>query len=152
MFKIRVLRKFSTKILQDINQLMPQLALSSVLPKLLTPAGFRRLLGQKNVYLVLVIDCGPNPSKVIGMASVYLVYIPTGIIAVIEDVVIDAAYRGRGLGRKLTEKLIKIAIVKKAKHISVRTSPVRVESNAMYVNMGFIKKETNFYRINLPWK
>lgn len=152
MFKIKVLKKFSVNILHDINQLLPQLALSNVPPKLLTSAGFKHLLKQKNTYLVVVIGCGQKFSKIIGMATVYLVYIPTGIIAVIEDVVIDAAYRGKGLGRKLTEKLIKIAMVKKAKHISVRTNPVRVESNAMYVNMGFIKKETNFYRINLPWK
>lgn len=152
MVKIKVLKKFSARILRDINQLLPQLALSSVPPKLLTPAGFKHLLKQKNTYLVAVTDCGQKFSKIIGMATVYLVYIPTGIIAVIEDVVIDAAYRGKGLGRKLTDKLIKIAMIKKAKHISVRTNPVRVESNAMYTNMGFIKKETNFYRINLPWK
>ncbi|MDP3764333.1 MAG: GNAT family N-acetyltransferase [bacterium] len=152
MFKIQILRKFSTKVLQDINQLLPQLALSSVPPKLLTPARLKRLLKQNNVYLVTVVDSSQKLSRIIAMATVYLVYIPTGAISVIEDVVVDMAYRGKGLGRKLTEKLIEIAMAKKAKHISVRTNPVRIESNAMYISMGFIKKETNFYRINLPWK
>ncbi len=152
MFKIKVLRKFSAQVLHDVNQLLPQLGLSNVPPKLLTPAGFRYLLKQKNTYLVLVIDYNQKPPKVIGMATVYLVYIPTGMIAVIEDVVIDVAYRGKGWGRKLTQELIKISKTKNAKHISVRTNPVRMESNIMYLNMGFLKKETNFYRINFPWK
>lgn len=150
MFKIEILKKFSIKILSDINKLLPQLTLSSVPPKLLTTIGLKRLLKQRNVYLVSIIDYNQQLPKVVGVATVYLIYIPTGTIAVIEDVVVDEAYRGKGLGRKLTEKLIKIATIKKAKHISVRTNPVRIESNAMYVKMGFVKKETNFYRINLP--
>ncbi len=152
MFRIEVLKKFTVRALSDINQLLPQLALSNVPPKLLTPAGLKHLLKQKNTCLVVVIDSVKKPPQIIGMATVYLVYVPTGLIAVIEDVVVDGTYRGRGLGRKLTEKLIKIATIKKAKYISVKTNPVRVESNAMYVKMGFVKKETNFYRINLPWK
>ena len=38
---------------------------------------------------------------------------------------------------------------KKAKHISLYTNPKRIAANAMYQEIGFFKKDTNYYRINL---
>jgi len=70
----------------------------------------------------------------------------TGII---EDVVVDKNYRGKGIGRKLTEMLIKEAKKRKADCVELTSNPKRAEANAMYESMGFEKRETNCYRLNL---
>lgn len=151
MIKIKILKTFSKSALDTINQLLLQLALSAKMPKLMTAPYFKRLLAQKNTFLVIAEDVSQKPAKIVGTATVYSVDIPTGTIAMIEDIVVAKEYRGQGIGKRLTEKLIEIAKQKKAKHISVRTNAARVESNAMYLKMGFEQKPTNFYRINLPW-
>jgi len=63
--------------------------------------------------------------------------------------VVDELFRGKGIGKKLIHKLIDIARKKKAKHISLYTNTKRVAANVMYQEMGFFKKDANYYRINL---
>lgn len=131
---------------EDINALLPQIAAR---PHFLTRGELARIVGQKSCRLVVARSNIGARSSIIGMATLTLVYIPTGLVAVVEDVVVDERFRGLGIGRKLTEKLVAIASAIKAKHISLSTNPARVAANTLYQSMGFFKKETNYYRLNL---
>ncbi len=144
MIKIEILKKPTAADLKDINALLPQIAQK---PHLLSMRELKLVTNQDSCRLIVARDM--KESRIAGMSALTSVYVPTGLITTIEDVVVDEKYRGKGIGRKLTQKMIDVAKKGRAKHISLTTNPAREAANAMYQKMGFFKKETNYYRINL---
>jgi len=96
--------------------------------------------------VVLVVRDGEH---IIGMGELVVMHTPTGRRGRIEDVVVDLAYRGKGLGRKLMEALVAAAKERSIQSIELSSRPSRVEANALYQKMGFEKKETNVYVMKL---
>lgn len=148
MFEVSILKNSSFKELADINALTNKLSLGLVPPAPLTMKALERMLRQENFYLFTIQTDG----KIIALIVLYLTQIPTGLIAELEDLIVDENYRKWGLGPLLIKKAIEIAEKAGAKHISSRTHPKRLDANKLYKAMGFQKMETNFYRINLPRK
>lgn len=157
-YKLERLRNPTAAGTKDINILLPQQAER---PHLLTLRELRRVVGQSCIEMYVArVKIGMEargvvkrglyyPPRIAGMASVIFYRVPTGLIAFIEEFTVDEAFRGRGIGVALIQKLIARAKAKKAKHISTYTNPKRFAANAVYQKLGFFKKETNFYRINL---
>lgn len=148
MFDVEILKESSEKTVGEVNTLTGQLGLAGMPPKPMSVKELEEMLAQKNLYCLVVRD----RDRIIGLTVLYLTRIPTGVIAESEDLVVDEGYRKWGVGPLLIEKSVELAEKAGAKHISLRTSPKRVEANKMYDALGFQKKETNFYRINLPRK
>lgn len=146
MISIKVLKKARRSDLKDINILIAQIADK---PHLLSFEELKKVLSEKNCRVVVARRLSPKQSIIIGMATVTLNYIPTGLVAIVEDVVVDENFRGQGIGKKLVQKLIDIASRSDAKHISLYTRSERAAANKMYQNLGFFKKDVNYYRINL---
>ena len=86
---------------------------------------------------------------IIGCATLGVYFSPTGRKACIEDVVVHTDYRGRHLGRMLLEHLISEARTMSPIELHLTSRPVRVAANALYLSMGFVKRETNFYKMVL---
>ncbi len=86
---------------------------------------------------------------VIGCASLCVFHSPSGTKASIEDVVVSSAYRGQHLGKQLMEYVIEQAKAFSPIELHLTSAPKRVEANGLYKSMGFQKKETNTYRLNL---
>ncbi len=111
----------------------------------------KRILGKRDVFLVGVFDNG----VLVGMAGIYFketLMRKAGIIensGDTEDVVLDKEYRGKGISRKLNELLIKEARKRKTDCVDLTSNSSRTEANAMYESMGFKKRETNCYRLDL---
>ena len=146
MIKIEILQNPAPQDLNEINNLLPQIAQK---PHLLSMKELRQVVNHDSCNVIIARTLIGKRMTIVGMSALTLVYIPTGLITTIEDVIVDEKYRGRGIGRKLTQKMIDIAKKKKAKHISLTTNPAREAANAMYQKMGFFRKDTNYYRINL---
>lgn len=133
------------KKLNDINKLLLQLSKNA---KLLNIAGLKEILKRtdsENLYFLTVLI--KKTGQIIGMACLTLIRIPTGLIARIEDVVVDKKYRGKGVGKMMTKELIKIAKKRGVKHIDLTSSPKREAANKMYKRLGFIKRDTNIFRL-----
>lgn len=143
---ITILTRPTNRDRDDVNVLLPQIAKR---PHFMTRAEFAKIVRQKNCRFAAARVRAGGRSAIVGVAFLAFTHIPTGLIAEIEDVVVDEHFRGRGIGRKLVQKLIDIAKRSRAKHVSLHTNPSRLAANALYQHMGFEKKETNFYRINL---
>lgn len=135
--------------MEAVNYLMGQMSLSATRPKPLTSAMMKAMLSQKNVYFLAAVADSTGNEKIIGLLTIYFIRIPSGLTCVAEDLIIDEPYRKWGVGRILMERGIELAKEKRARHISLRTNPKRVEANKLYQALGFQKMETNFYRINL---
>ncbi|MGI9644372.1 MAG: GNAT family N-acetyltransferase [Ilumatobacteraceae bacterium] len=86
---------------------------------------------------------------VVGSLTLAFYRIPTGLKAWIEDVVVDDAARGHGVGRLLSESAVEEARRRGAKNVSLTSRPKRESANRLYQRIGFNLYETNVYRFNL---
>ncbi len=136
--KCERLTRGDQQTLSSLNVLLGQLS-SSTPP--MTAAALNNIIKNKNFYLLVLRD----KQNIIGMGSLVVWNAPAGVRSRIEDVVVDEAHRGRGLGTVMTKKLIATARAAHAKDIELSSRPSRVAANMLYKKMGFEPKETNVY-------
>ena len=87
--------------------------------------------------------------QVVGCASLCVFESPTGRKASIEDVVVQKAFRGRELGKQLMLHLIDYAKSLAPINLQLTSRPERVAANALYQALGFQKRDTNAYRMEI---
>ena len=100
--------------------------------------------------IVLTLRDASKKHKLIGMATLLPVRKLFVYCGTIEDVVIDESYRGKGLGKGIAKNLIKRSKVMGMKFVDLTSNPDRVVANNLYQSVGFVKRETNVYRLNHP--
>lgn len=121
-----------------LNQLTPQ-------PSTLSEQTLRTVLDDSASRLYLLEEEG----RVVGMLTLGIYHSPTGSKAWIEDVVVDDACRGRGYGRALVAHAIEEAKRAGVKQLMLTSNSLRIAANQLYQAMGFQRKETNCYRMEL---
>lgn len=84
--------------------------------------------------------------EIVGSLSVAVFPCPTGTRAWIEDVVVDAAARGRGVGEALTRAAITFASQCGARTVDLSSRPSRQDANRLYQRVGMQPRETIVYR------
>ena len=82
---------------------------------------------------------------IIGMLCVCVYACPTGRKALIEDVVVDSEFRGRGFGRLLVNHAMDYAKSLGDLTVMLTSRPMRIAANALYRSVGLEIKETNVY-------
>ena len=87
-----------------------------------------------------------DDDRIVGTTSLVSFAIPTGIRALIEDVVVDGEARGLGAAKALVEAALNHANALGATTVDLTSRPSREAANALYVSLGFIQRETNLYR------
>ena len=88
-------------------------------------------------------------AKIVGMGELAITLKPEGVIAQMEDVIVDETQRGKGFGKKISEKLIERASARGARVIQLSSNPSRTVANQLYQKLGFELHETNVYRLML---
>ncbi len=138
------MKKATTGGLKDINHLLSQLRRNrSVATGTMTD--LKAILGNKYVVMLAALD----GTKVVGVATLYILQKVAKRVARVEDVVVDVGYRGQGLGKRLMQELIAVARERGVKELELTSGADRVEANALYVKLGFKPKETNAYTRSL---
>lgn len=90
-----------------------------------------------------------DEGKIIGFGALIIHPVPVkGLVARIEDVVVDEGYRGQGLGRKLMEDLISIAEREGINTINLTSNPERIPARKLYESMGFKLSDTGVFKLN----
>lgn len=87
--------------------------------------------------------------RVVGCATLCIYDSPTGRKAAVEDVVVLETCRGKHLGRRLMEALLEEAARHAPLEVHLTSRPSRAAANALYVRMGFVRRDTNAYRLVL---
>ena len=87
--------------------------------------------------------------SLVGMLTLVIFAIPTGIRAIIEDVVVDARYRGQGIAEALTREALVQAEAAGARTVDLTSRPSREAANRLYQKLGFQKRDSNVYRYTL---
>ena len=72
-----------------------------------------------------------------------------GRVGVVEDVIVDKNYRGKGLGRSLMDELIKIGEKENLTYITLTSNPKREAARNLYQSLGFELYDTGFFKLNL---
>jgi|SRR4051794_38277653 ribosomal protein S18 acetylase RimI-like enzyme len=129
------------EVVDAVRRLLPQL--SSATPP--DPAGVARLLSAagNTVLLARVED------TIVGMLTLVLYPLPSGLRARVEDVVVDDAARGRGVGAALTRAAIDRAERAGARTVDLTSRPSRQAANRLYEGLGFQQRESVVYRMTL---
>ncbi len=86
---------------------------------------------------------------IVGTLTLVLYRIPTGMKAWIEDVVVDEAARGHGVGDSLNQAALEEARQRGVKAVSLTSRPSREAANRLYQRIGFTLRETNVYRYDV---
>lgn len=127
------------ELLAQVNHLLPQL--SSSAPSM-TLQQLKDFLDSSAITLFTATHEG----RTVGMLTLAMFPIPTGIRAWIEDVVVDADARGLGAGALLATTAVEHAAHHGAVTVDLTSRPARVAANALYHKVGFVQRETNVYR------
>lgn len=80
-----------------------------------------------------------------GMLTISIYRVPTGVRSIVEDVVVDTVFRGKGIAKALMQSAIEIAREAGANGVALTSNPQRVEANQLYLSLGFHRRETNAY-------
>ena len=70
----------------------------------------------------------------------------TGRRAWIEDVVVDEAARGQGVGAALVREALRLAADSDVRSVELTSRPSRAAANRLYQRLGFEPRETTVYR------
>lgn len=125
--------------------LIPQLSSSNPPP----PAhDLQAIIDAPGSVLLIARDLLDN-NRIVGSLTLVLFQIPTGQRAWIEDVVVDNAVRGRGIGDQLNRVALERAKNAGATTVDLTSRPSREAANRLYQRIGFEKRETNVYRYKL---
>jgi ribosomal protein S18 acetylase RimI-like enzyme len=86
---------------------------------------------------------------VVGSATLLRLVTLVGQFGYVEEVVVDEAARGRGIGKSLLAALIELAREEGLDFVELTSRPAREAANALYRSIGFQQRETNVYRLPL---
>jgi ribosomal protein S18 acetylase RimI-like enzyme len=83
--------------------------------------------------------------KLIGMGWIFPRQTLSRKQAVVEDMIVDNAYRGKGYGKKMLLELINFAKKEGMDMIELTSHPSRIAANELYKKCGFVLHQTNHY-------
>ena len=90
-----------------------------------------------------------SDAGIVGTLTLVLFRSPSGARGWIEDVVVDVAVRGQGVGEALVDAAIALARKASSRTLDLTSNPKREGANRLYVRCGFVQRETNVYRFSL---
>ncbi len=139
---IEIAEQVTAELVEAFARLIPQLSRSSPPPGAAELA--EMIASDASDVLIARDDTG-----ILGSLTLVTFRIPTGVRAWIEDVVVDDAARGKGVGDRLNRFAIDLAARKGAKTVDLTSRPSREAANRLYRRIGFLPRDTNIYRYEL---
>jgi ribosomal protein S18 acetylase RimI-like enzyme len=132
--------RVTAELMEALGRLIPQLSTA----RLPTRDEVEELVASQASTLLVVRD-----PEIVGALTLVVFRTPTGVHAWIEDVVVDSAMRGRGIGEALTRDAIARAKQLGANEVNLTSRPSREAANRLYQRIGFQQRDTNVYRYPL---
>lgn len=140
--KIYEVTEVGDGLVEAFARLIPQLSSSNPPPD---RAALQAIVASDSARLLLAEDEG----AIVGSLTLVVFPIPTGIRAWIEDVVVDDAARGKGVGGALNKHALALAAKLGATTVDLTSRPSREAANRLYQQLGFERRDTNVYRYKL---
>ena len=129
---------------QALARLLPQLNTSLPIPDM---ERLRALMADPDVTLLVARE----GDAIVGTATVIVYTTPFWIKARLDEVVVDASARGKGVGEALVNACLDLARKRGAQVAELQSGrgAAREVANRLYRRMGFQLRDSNLYRITL---
>lgn len=138
---MNVAESVDVALVEAMQRLVPQLSRTSPPPDARALAAIVASPAS-DLLVARLVDGG----EIVGSLTLVTFSIPTGIRSWIEDVVVDEAARGQGVGEALNRFALELARGKGAKTVDLTSRPSREAANRLYQRLGFEARDTNVYR------
>jgi GNAT superfamily N-acetyltransferase len=142
MVRIETVTEATAEVHSALARLLPQLNAELPVP---TMERVQALVADPAVTLLLALD----GKEIVGTTTVIVYTTPFWIKARLDEVVVDKAARGRGVGEALVKAALDAAREKGVQVVELQSGVQREAANRLYPRMGFQRRETNVYRIVL---
>lgn len=140
--EIEEITEYSSDVVDFLRRLLPQLSKSAIPPS----EELARKIVKSDASRLLVAR---EEDTILGMLTIVIFPIPSGVRAWIEDVVVDEAGRGKGVGEALNQHALQLARAEGARTVDLTSRPGREAANRLYQRIGFVPRETNIYRFEV---
>lgn len=135
------LSSYTPEDLSDLDALMHELSATNYCDNLL----LSNALDDPNVHVYVIRDCG----HIVATATLCVKHTLEFTVGDVESVVVTSRCRGLGYGKVLMRALIEAARGLGVHHLSLTSHPGRVAANGLYRGLGFVRYETNCYKMML---
>jgi ribosomal protein S18 acetylase RimI-like enzyme len=129
------------QLFQSLRRLIPQLGSHKDVP---SHEELKALVQAPGSTLLVAREPDEN-GEIIGILSLTVYRVPTGVRSIIEDVVVDEHMRRRGVGEALVRHAIELARQAGASGVALTSNPQREAANRLYQALGFELRKTNPY-------
>jgi ribosomal protein S18 acetylase RimI-like enzyme len=140
---VEVVHQVTDELVAAFARLVPQLSATTGPPG---RKALEEIVGSSAITLLVARAEG----TIVGTLTLAMFPIPTGFRAWIEDVVVDEAARGKGVGEALTNEAISLARAAGARTVDLTSRPSRKAAGRLYERAGFEERETRVYRYRMP--
>jgi len=140
---IEIVGEVTDELVEAMARLVPQLSSSN------PPPGRDELVDIVQAPATDLFIATDDDGRILGTATLVTFRIPTGRRAWIEDVVVDDAARGLGVGGMLTRAMVDRAEELGCTTVDLTSRPTRAAANRLYQREGFQVRDTNTYRYDL---
>ena len=133
--------KMDEESYKSILHLLPQLNTQHPLP---TYTEIAELLNS-NISKLFVARYPNISSPIVGMLTLAVFQVPSGIRAHIEDLVVDLEMRNKGIAHALMKTALQSAQTAGANGVILTSHPRRISAIGLYNRIGFKKWDTNIF-------
>lgn len=140
--EIKEVKSLSEALSEAFGRLMPQLSERLCA---LSAEELQAVVESDHAALFIAVEQG----RIEGMLTLAWYDVPSGRKAWIEDVVVDASQRGRGLGEMLVLAAVDHARKIGAGRVSLTSSPQRTAAHALYRKVGFEEYGTSVFVLKI---
>ncbi|MEU9314818.1 GNAT family N-acetyltransferase [Streptomyces sp. NPDC048295] len=137
--EVEVVREATDEVVEAVSMLLPQLSGSACAPD--RESVTRLLRSDANTLLLARVD-----GRAVGMLTLIVFPLPSGLRGRIEDVVVDETARGHGVGAVLTEEALRLAEAAGVRTVDLTSRPSRQAANRLYERLGFRARESTGHR------
>ena len=133
----------SSRIADDLTRLLRQVRRDTNI--LVSAAEWRGIIRQANIRIFIIRLAG----RVVAMAILRWHQLPGRKVAFVDDVVVDVAYRRKGLGTKLLKTIKNWGGSHHLRHVDFTSGRDRKAGLAFYLALGWRRRDTTVYRLSL---
>jgi ribosomal protein S18 acetylase RimI-like enzyme len=136
---IQPVSEVTDEVAQALLRLLPQLSGSADPPD-------RARLDALAAHPAVTVLVARLDDSIVGTLTLIVFPQLTGVRAWVEDVVVDEAVRGGGVGAALTREAIRLAAEAGARTVDLTSRPEREAANRLYQNLGFELRNSKVFR------
>jgi GNAT superfamily N-acetyltransferase len=139
--RVEAVGALTAEIHEALDRLLPQLNPALAVPD---PERLKRLLDDPDVVLLIARD----GEQIVGTTTVIVYTTPFWIKARLDEVVVDASARGRGVGEALVRAALEVGRERGAQVAELQSGrgPAREAAHRLYERLGFKIRDTDVFR------